>query len=83
VSPNPSLGSIDLTVVGLAEPGARLRIHDLAGRLLRDWTLPGSADCAVHWDGHDSQGSEVSAGIYYAVVQSHGATRNAKVVLLR
>jgi hypothetical protein len=83
-NPNPFVGWVDLAVSGLGSSGGRLRIHDASGRLVRDWTfVAASSQDAFRWDGRDSSGNEVSAGMYYAVVQSHGATRSAKIVLLR
>jgi len=56
-SPNPFNASTRFDAVG------PVRVHDAAGRLVR--TLEGPA---VVWDGRDSEGRDVAAGVYHAVV---------------
>jgi hypothetical protein len=83
-SPNPFRDAIDLSVHGLENAGARLRIHDVTGRLIRSFTFAGGTQAtAFHWDGKDTAGKKVSAGVYYAVVQARGETRNTKIVRVR
>jgi len=83
-SPNPFVDAIDLSVRGLESAGARLRIHDVTGRLVRSFTFAGgSAATSFRWDGKDAAGKKVSAGVYYAVVQARGETRNTKIVRVR
>jgi len=83
-SPNPFVDAIDLSVRGLENAGVRLRIHDVTGRLVRSFTFAGgSAAASFRWDGKDAAGKKVSAGVYYAVVQARGQTRNTKIVRVR
>ena len=66
VAPNPTAAA---TVVRFALPAAghaRLRVYDLAGRLVRDLAggeLPAGSH-SIHWDGLDTRGQLTSAGIF-------------------
>jgi len=68
--PNPSFGAVSFrwTVPGeLANAPTSLTIHDLAGRLVRMWELPGGAvSRGVSWDGRTDAGREAPAGFYVA-----------------
>jgi hypothetical protein len=82
--PNPTSGNARFDLRGIAGPGGILRLHDVGGRLVRQMTIPPGAPSAnVTWNGLDESGSRVSAGIYYAVVQSGGRTRSTSVVVMK
>ena len=76
VGPNPASAAMTVRFT-LATPGrVRLRIHDVAGRLMRelaDGEFPAGAR-SLSWDGADAGGHPVSAGLYVVRMDSaHGA----------
>lgn len=86
-SPNPFAES---TAIRFAIPasGARsttVAVYDLAGRLVRELASgPRSAGShTVTWDGRDSAGRRVAAGVYLTRVEADGETAVRKVVHLR
>jgi hypothetical protein len=84
-SPNPfteaTLIRFDLPLQG----EARLSIHDVQGRLVRelvsDVRPPGAY--SVAWDGRDFSGAEVPGGIYFVHLESGGKVATGKVVVAR
>jgi predicted outer membrane repeat protein len=85
-SPNPSPGETEITfLVPRSCPSARLAIHDLRGRLVRDFTLlpDSSGSCRVAWDGRDNRGEGVASGVYFCGVEACGDGGHRKLVLLR
>jgi len=70
----------------MPRPGAAsLQIVDSAGRLVRillQQRLAAGAHFAT-WDGRDDAGRPVPAGVYHCRLASGGATRSAKLVLVR
>lgn len=84
ISPNPATTLVRFDVRGIAPGGAIVRLYDVGGRLVRELALGvGQATDRVEWDRRDSLGNRTAPGVYYAIAQSGGVTRNAKVVLLR
>ncbi len=89
VMPSPAAGHVTIEIAPDASGAARLRVVDVAGRLVRDLSggAAGSAGAAGRvrfvWDGRDEAGSAVRAGIYFARLESSGRTDTRKVVLLR
>jgi DNA-binding beta-propeller fold protein YncE len=62
-----------------------LRIYDLSGRLVAtvfDGRLP-NGGVSVVWDGVGADGTRAASGVYFAMAELEGATRTAKVVLIR
>ena len=84
-SPNPFRTHTQL-FFDLANAGdARVRVFDAAGRLVR---VLGSGDMdrgpqVLAWDGRDSAGRSVAAGVYYCRLESGGMERTSKLVLVR
>jgi hypothetical protein len=85
--PNPFSAS---TAIGYTIPqhsgrGAKLRIHDPAGRLIRTLTIapqaPGSHQ--TFWDGTDDHHRPVRSGVYFVKVRLDGETTTRSVVLIR
>lgn len=86
-APNPFASSTQVRFAIPAQGVAShsLAIYDLAGRLVRrisSGALSGGAHAAT-WDGRDSQGSAVAAGVYLARLEANGATDVHKLVHLR
>ncbi len=68
------------------EARVRLRIHDLAGRLVRTLVageIRAAGDHAVVWDGRDDPGRPVAAGVYLCRLEAGGASRSRRLVLIR
>jgi len=63
----------------------RLEIFDVAGRLVRSWSLPqlAAGPHSVPWDGHDAHGNAVSSGVYYLRLQYAGKVLSGRMALLR
>jgi hypothetical protein len=84
-SPNPfkDLVSIDFALGAPAE--VALAIYDVGGRRLRDLaggTYPAGAH-SITWDGSDSEGHPVGAGIYFYRFTSGPDRETGKLSLLR
>jgi hypothetical protein len=60
---------------------ATVSVYDVGGRLL--WTAIPRADLTLDWDGVDSRGEPLSAGIYFAIARAGSQRAAAKVVILR
>jgi subtilisin family serine protease len=82
VGPNPATAAVMLRFA-LAAPGrVRLRVHDLAGRLVRelaDGEFPAGPG-SRHWDGTDAGGRPVSAGMYIVRMETAHGVLLRKVV---
>jgi flagellar basal-body rod modification protein FlgD len=64
---------------------ARVDVLDVAGRLVRTWTLGslGSGPHEIAWDGRDDSGTSVAAGLYRVRVRAHGESVARSLVLVR
>jgi flagellar hook assembly protein FlgD len=89
VYPNPSRGEARIDLRSVGETGSqygRLTVHDAAGRQVRT-LYQGNVDVNGHgvsWDGRDSRGVEVTAGIYWVRFEGEGQARAvAQVTLVR
>ena len=85
VVPNPAVA---WTRIGFHIEGGsigRITVVDPLGRLVRSLDASGSAEGIewVTWDGRDTAGSRVSAGIYLVTVVAHGVCGSRRVLLLR
>ncbi len=85
VWPNPTRDGVALM---LSTPGTcrgRVTVHTVSGRLVRVLVgddLNGGA-CSLRWDGTDTEGRRVAAGIYLVSAKVGERSETAKVVLLR
>jgi len=86
VAPNPSSGRTTITWAGdKAAPNA-IRIHDLAGKLVRslDAGDAGATGSQFIWDGRDHRGAASPAGVYLVRMErADGAFVTRKVLLAR
>ena len=68
VAPNPSRGALSLTLTGPAGQAVDITVHDVRGRLVA--RLPrvrlDGGFASVRWDGRDTGGRAVAAGVYLA-----------------
>jgi hypothetical protein len=78
------------TVISFAIPGESshqvvLEVYNLLGQrvktLVREPLSPG--EHRVSWDGRDDAGRELSSGVYFCHLESSGARKTGKLVLLR
>jgi hypothetical protein len=79
--PNPGRDEIQVPITGAGGERLRLSLHDLAGRRLRAWDLPGG-DYLLRWDGRDGSGRRVPAGVYFFRLEASSRTPTRKVVWL-
>lgn len=84
--PNPAGGEVLLSFV--VPPGGgrtRITVHDLSGRVVTtiydQFTTGGSR--AMGWDGTDSAGHGVAAGVYFVRLAHRSKVRVRKLVVLR
>ncbi|MBM4117339.1 T9SS type A sorting domain-containing protein [bacterium] len=88
VYPNPGWDRILLSLGGEAESVVGLRVYDAQGRVVRDLAaaqrMAASRQEPVAWDGCDSSGRHLGAGIYFArVFYRGGAEASCKLTLIR
>ena len=83
-SPNPFSSQTTFKYF-LPSPGhVRLLVYDVAGRLVAT-LAEGSKDQGQHrveWNGKDSSGQHIPSGTYFVQLESNGARRTQKVVVL-
>jgi hypothetical protein len=84
-APNPFAGVTELRFTGA--PG-RVAIHDVSGRLVREWaglrwSSSGSVAPRMAWDGRDRAGRPVPSGIYFVRAETARGSADARIVLLR
>jgi len=84
-SPNPFNPSTRILFDVPQSAQVRLSIYDLSGRLVRrllDGTVAAGAHSRV-WDGRDSQGKPVPAGIYFIRFTAQDFSKTGKMTLIR
>jgi hypothetical protein len=74
VRPNPSRQTIRIALDGTVDGAMLLRIVDVAGRLVREFHPPLGAR-EVEWDGQDSGGRHLAAGVYFCTLSSGSGGR--------
>lgn len=83
--PNPSSGTVALTVASGSGGDQRLEVYDVTGRLVRTlasgWVAGGTR--RVPWDGRDAVGARAPAGIYLVHLNAGGRVVQTRVVLLQ
>lgn len=80
----PSIVS-DRTMLQLSQPlnrAARLRIYDLAGRLVRDLDVA-RGQPMVRWDTTDARGIRVASGSYIALLSAGRRSATSRLVVVR
>jgi len=83
--PNPFNPGIEIRYVLPEAARVSLSVHDLNGRrlaLLLEESDQAPGEHRVHWDGRDSAGRGLSAGIYLCRLAAGGSTRSLKLTLL-
>ena len=83
---NPKRGEKATIQVRLKEPGKiRVRIYDLMGRLLTEFSKDGTSGrtTVLHWDGTTGEGSIVPTGTYPITVEGPGVRFRDTLAVLR
>ena len=79
--PNPFVSSVNIGFA-VGEEAAQIHIHDVAGRLIRQFNrLQGDGNLV--WDGLDRSGRLVPAGIYFITLKLPSTTISRRAVLIR
>jgi hypothetical protein len=85
VAPNPVLTATRIRWQLPRATRATVRIHDVTGRTVRtlvDGELPAGAG-GIEWDGLDSRGRKVPAGVYWSRIDTGAESAARKVTVLR
>ena len=81
----PSIGH-SAKGIGQNKEGIELKIYDVAGRIVKQFTLPTTYSLlptSVTWDGKNVSGKKVSTGIYFIKGKIGSSQINEKVVFVR
>ncbi|MFN8179747.1 MAG: FlgD immunoglobulin-like domain containing protein [bacterium] len=83
--PNPSAGETRLAFALPKESRVRLAVYDVVGRRVRE-LLAETRSAGRHevtWDGRDSAGHAVAAGVYFARLSAAGETQATRITRTR
>jgi len=85
-APNPASAATAI-VYAVPAPGGdvRVAVYDVRGRLI-ETLASGFQEAGVHsvtWDGRDSRGVAVAAGVYFARMDAPGSSSAKKLTLLK
>ena len=86
-TPNPFRDKIEITFsLGQNAEGIELKIFDVTGRLVKDFSLP-TAYCllptVVCWDGRDNSSKQLPSGIYYCRLSQGSHTETRKILFVK
>jgi hypothetical protein len=83
--PNPFNPTTTIFFVLEKDGPARLRIYDLAGRILRTfaWSHRSAGRHEVDWDGRDASGRAVASGVYLYELEFEGRKLAERMSLIR
>ena len=86
-APSPFSGAVALRAscprVAGRGPTASLCLYDMAGELVRSFTVPAGATSSIRWDGTDARGRDAGAGVFYVRMAAGEATVTRRIVRLR
>jgi len=84
VSPNPFTSEIKIQMTEIRGQDL-LRIYDISGREVRNFSIPNSQlpVVSIVWDGRDNKGCNVLPGIYFIMLKSGDFTSVKKFILVR
>lgn len=85
VAPNPTRGGTTFVVEAARSGPQRIRVVDIRGRLVRRFedSLATAGRRIVSWDGRDSAGRPLPAGVYVVTVEAGGRSVSSRVSLVR
>lgn len=82
--PNPFSAATAIDVELRAPAAIHLAVFDVAGRRVREMTLPESTgSLRVEFDGRDALGALLPSGVYFCRIQARGESVTRKVVIAR
>ena len=81
----PGAGSVTIRFALPKTEHAEVKIFDISGRLVRDLADRSftAGEHRVGWDGRDSQGNEVSSGVYFYRLKTDTVQRSERMTVLR
>jgi hypothetical protein len=84
-SPNPSRGTVLLSVFLPVSGEVRLRVLGVDGRAYREVRLSavGSGSSVLVFDGNNASGRPLASGAYVAAIESHGRRASSRFLILR
>lgn len=85
VAPNPFTGVVRISVEQ-AEGNREIRIYDINGALVKSFGVLAAEQMPfgqLYWNGRDSEGTLLPAGVYFVEVKSVSETLTQKVILER
>jgi hypothetical protein len=85
-APNPFRASTTIRYAVAVSTSVRLEVIDLAGRRVRLLVSGDEVEAGSHvasWDGRDDAGRKLGAGLYFCRLESLGAVRSRRMVLIR
>ncbi len=82
--PSPSDGSVQFSLRGTRGAPATARLFDVAGRVVRSWSLhvPESGQVEWVWDGRAERGETRAGGLYFLVVDVGPERLTRRIVIL-
>lgn len=80
---NPSSGPVHLRFSGGACRRLSIEILDIGGRRVNAWTASGLGDSDTIWDGRNSRGEAVAAGLYLVRAVGDCGAAGGKILLVR
>lgn len=84
IYPNPFAGATTLEIETAAPSNIRVAVFDVAGRRVRDMSLPASTSSQrVEFDGRDDSGKLLASGVYFCRIEARGETVTRKMVITR
>ncbi len=82
--PNPSPGSVVISLIGTQSPKATCSVFDVSGRLVEVLNLEPSPGClSGQWGGTGPRGEVMPSGVYYARIRLAGGDLRRKIILVR
>lgn len=85
IRPNPFSARVAISFTTGQRATWRVRVYDAAGRLVSEPfnATAGPGDIDVSWDGTNSRGRRVAAGVYWYEIQTRDVRQTGRVVLIR
>lgn len=83
--PNPAIGSTNIAFSLPRESNVRLRVYDVAGRLVRTLVdgRVSSGEGVKIWDGRHDGGAQAAGGVYFYRLETGAQTLTRKMILVR
>ncbi|MBL8025047.1 MAG: T9SS type A sorting domain-containing protein, partial [Fibrobacteres bacterium] len=60
-----------------------LKIYGVSGKILKSWTIQGSGSNNVQWNGKDTNGNSLPAGMYLAKLDGGGTVLQSKLLMVK